>query len=82
MTSFKSINPKNGKLFKTYDSITNHKMYEALERSYNSYKFMRNQGADGVKERLQKLLKVKQIMGDKKARIAENITADMGKPIT
>lgn len=40
--SFKSVNPKNGKLLRTYEIITNHEMLDKLEKSYKAYKFMRN----------------------------------------
>lgn len=46
--AFRSVNPKNGKLTKTYDRILNHDMYSKLEKSYKSFKYMRNQGTDGI----------------------------------
>ncbi len=39
---FKSINPKNGKLLKTYDCITNKDLHEKLEKSLKCFKYMKN----------------------------------------
>lgn len=40
--SFRSINPKNGKLLKTYETISNHHLQDKLEQAHKAYKFMRN----------------------------------------
>jgi succinate-semialdehyde dehydrogenase/glutarate-semialdehyde dehydrogenase len=79
--AYRSINPKNGKLLKTYDLITNIKLNEALERSYNCFKHMRGQGNDGVEERLEKLKNMTAIMEDRKQKYAELMTIEMGKTI-
>ena len=42
--SFKSINPKNGKLIKSFESLTDRRLQEKLELSFKTFKFMKNQG--------------------------------------
>lgn len=79
--AFRSVNPKNGKLTKTYERILNNDMYDKLEKSYKSYKYMRNCGADGIKEMIEKCEKLKLLMQERKQKISEAITNDMGKPI-
>jgi hypothetical protein len=41
---FKSVNPKNGKLMKSFELLSNTKMHEKLDNSFKMYKYMRNQG--------------------------------------
>ena len=41
---FKSINPKNGKLLKTYDCITNNELNATIEKSFKAFRYMKNQG--------------------------------------
>lgn len=45
---FKSINPKNGKLFKSVSCISNIQMFEKLESSFKVFKYMKNQGNSGL----------------------------------
>ncbi|CDW82260.1 succinate-semialdehyde dehdyrogenase [Stylonychia lemnae] len=79
--AFRSINPKNNKLFMSYEAITNQQMFEHLEKSYKSYKYMRNQGREGFDERFSKFQKLISLMKDRKEKIALGITNDMGKPL-
>ena len=39
---FKSINPKNGKIVKTIDALSNKNLQEKLEQSFKMFKFMRH----------------------------------------
>ena len=43
--AFKSINPKNGKLLKSFDYISNATMETKLDKSFKAYKYMANQGS-------------------------------------
>lgn len=79
--AFRNINPKNGKLIKTFDHITNHEMLDHLEKANRAFKYMRTQGSDGFKERFEKFNNLKALMADRKQRLAEAITNDNGKPI-
>jgi succinate-semialdehyde dehydrogenase / glutarate-semialdehyde dehydrogenase len=78
---FKSINPKNGKLLKTYECIANKDLHEKLEKSFKCYKFMKNQGMSGLDQRFEKLEKVKILMNSQRQKLAETITNEMGKCI-
>lgn len=48
---FKSINPKNGKLMKSVDYISNQQVQDKLERSFKIFKFMKNEGTSGIETR-------------------------------
>ena len=63
---FKSINPKNGRLLKTYDCISNNQLNDKLEKSIKVFKYMKNQGPEGVTERFDKFAKVKALMLQRK----------------
>jgi succinate-semialdehyde dehydrogenase / glutarate-semialdehyde dehydrogenase len=78
---FKSVNPKNGKLLKTYECITNKDLSDKLERSIKCFKFMKNQGASGLQQRFDKLENVKKLMALRRQVLAETITNEMGKCI-
>lgn len=78
---FKSINPKNGKLLKTYECISNKDLSEKVEKSFKLFKFMKNQGDSGLQERLDKFQKVKELLAARKTMLAETITNEMGKCI-
>ena len=78
---FKSINPKNGKLIKTFDCLTSKELQEKLEKSFKCYKFMKNQGASGLQQRFDKLENVKKLMTAQRQALAETITNEMGKCI-
>jgi hypothetical protein len=49
---FKSINPINNKLMRTYDTMTTIQINEKLDKAYNCYKYMKTQGMPGVHERI------------------------------
>ena len=78
---FKSVNPKNGKLMKSFELLSNTKMHEKLDNSFKMYKYMRNQGEQGIVERFTKFQNIKEQMNNKKQTLAELITTEMGKPI-
>ena len=78
---FKSVNPKSGKLLKTYECITNKDLADKLERSHKCFKFMKNQGASGLQQRFDKLENVKKLLATRRQVLAETITNEMGKCI-
>lgn len=78
---FKTVNPKNGKLLKTVDLISHHTMHKHLDKAFNSYRYMRNQGVDGLSERIERLQKVRKLLEIGKKKYAETITNEMGKPL-
>lgn len=78
---FKSINPKNGKLIKSVECISNGQIQEKLNRSIKMFKYMRNEGPAGLERRFEKLEKVKNLLETKKQTLAKTITNEMGKVI-
>lgn len=78
---FKSINPKNGRIMKTVDCITTQRLHEECERSFKVYKYMKNQGLQGVEDRAEKFNQVKTLLNERKASLAEIITNEVGKPL-
>ena len=78
---FKSINPKNGRLIKTYECISNKELNENLDRSIKVFKYMKNQGPSGMTERFDKFAKVKDLLQQRKGMLAELVTNEMGKPL-
>ena len=63
---YKSINPKNNKLLRTYDLFTQAQLNDRMEKAHQSFKIMRRDGEAGVLERLNKLDKLKQLLSAKK----------------
>jgi succinate-semialdehyde dehydrogenase / glutarate-semialdehyde dehydrogenase len=78
---FKSINPKNGRLIKNYECIKNAELNDKLERSIKVFKYMKNQGPSGMVERFDKFAKVKDLLQQRKGKLAELVTNEMGKPL-
>ena len=78
---FKSINPKNGRLLKSYECISNKELNVKLDKSFKMFKYMKNQGEDGLVERFDKFAKVKTLLQKQKNNLAEMITNEMGKSI-
>ena len=39
--TFRSVNPKNGKLVKSFEYITNHEMLSHLDQANRAFKYMR-----------------------------------------
>lgn len=81
MLSFKSVNPKNNKLLKEYQASSEQDIAEAVSNAFGAYKEMRDNGCEGMRERLEKLKKLQKILEEKREAIAETITNEMGKPI-
>jgi|LauGreDrversion4_2_1035121.scaffolds.fasta_scaffold63281_3 succinate-semialdehyde dehydrogenase/glutarate-semialdehyde dehydrogenase len=79
--SFKSINPKNGKLIKSFESLTDRRLQEKLELSFKTFKFMKNQGQSGLQDRMSQFENVKKLLQERKQGLAELITTEMGKTL-
>lgn len=78
---FKSINPKNGKIMKTFDCISNSDLHDRMERSFKVFKYMRNEGPQGLESRVKSFDNVKQLLQSRKYTLAEIITNEVGKPL-
>jgi succinate-semialdehyde dehydrogenase/glutarate-semialdehyde dehydrogenase len=80
---YTSTNPKNGQQNKSYECISNDQLNDRLERAFKVYKKMLDidNPIEGVRERLERLEKVKGLLGERKQKIAQTITDEMGKPL-
>ena len=79
MIQFRSVNPKNGQLLKTYSFLSNGQLEEKVVRAHKSYMGMKAQGNAGLQERLDKLGVMQRIMGERKAKYAETMSHEVGK---
>jgi succinate-semialdehyde dehydrogenase/glutarate-semialdehyde dehydrogenase len=79
--SIRSVNPKTGKVMKEYERISDEELQHQLDKAYDCYKRWRNSGEEGLKERLEKFGKLKQLLNERREQLCLTITEEMGKPI-
>jgi len=65
---YTSTNPKNGQPNKSYECISNDQLNDRLDRAFKVYKKMLDidNPIEGVRERLERLEKVKGLLGERK----------------
>jgi len=80
--AFRSVNPKNNKLYRTFDTISNKVLETHLENSYQRFRQEYTRGHSRLGRRFEKLSHLSQIMSANRATYAGLITQEMGKPIT
>jgi len=79
--AFKSINPKNNKLYRTFEAITHKELDETIKRSYNRFRYKYAQGHTRLDRRFEKMGYLKQILTENRDEYAALMTQEMGKPI-
>ena len=79
--TFRSINPKNNKLYRTFEAIGSNDLETYIERSYQRFRYKYAQGHTALPRRFQKLGYLADILEENKANYAGLITQEMGKPI-
>ena len=79
--AFKSINPKNNKLYRTFEAISNKEVDQVIDRSYQRFRYKYAQGNTRLNRRFEKLGYLAEILKENKPRYAELMTQEMGKPI-
>lgn len=79
--AFRSINPKNNKLFRTFEAMSSNDLEKSIERSYQRFRYKYAQGHSRLLRRFEKLTYLQQILTENKAKYASLITQEMGKPI-
>ena len=52
---FRSVNPKNNKLYRTFEAISNKELDVKLERSYQRFRYKYAQGHTRISRRFEKL---------------------------
>jgi len=80
-TVFRSINPKNNKLAKTFEAISNTALEKKIDRSYQRFRYKYSQGLEGLPRRYQKLGFLKEILEERRDELATAVVQEMGKPI-
>ena len=80
--AFRSINPKNNKLHRTFEALSNQNLELTLERSYQRFRYKYLQGHSRLQRRFEKLGYLQDILRENKHAYAALITQEMGKPIT
>ena len=53
--AFRSINPKNNKLYRTFEAIGNNELEKCIERSYQRFRYKYAQGNLRLKRRFEKM---------------------------
>ena len=79
---FRSLNPKNNKLHRTFEAINENQLEQIIERGYQRYRFHYAEGTTQMQERYDKLDALHSIFDKNKAHYAGLISQEMGKPIT
>jgi succinate-semialdehyde dehydrogenase / glutarate-semialdehyde dehydrogenase len=71
----KSVNPKNGQVIKEYKEMSDEEVFGYIGEAYECYKRWRNNGEEGLKERMETIL------DERRDAFCETITCEMGKPL-
>ena len=79
--TFRSINPKNGKLHRTFEAISNRELDAFVDRSYQRFRYKYAQGHSRLSRRFEKLGYLQEIFKENRATYAQLIVQEMGKPI-
>jgi succinate-semialdehyde dehydrogenase/glutarate-semialdehyde dehydrogenase len=80
MRAFVSRNPYNGQLLKEFSFISDSKLQEAIDKSYEAFQF--NKKSSTLKSRADKLVKLADLIDQNVEKYAKLMTLEMGKPIT
>ena len=78
---FRSINPKNNKLHRTFEAVSNKELEQVLDRSYQRFRSKYTEGFKKLHRRFEKLGFLQEILAENKSKYAALITQEMGKPI-
>jgi acyl-CoA reductase-like NAD-dependent aldehyde dehydrogenase len=72
--AFKSINPKNGKIYRTFEAISAKELETKIDFSYQRFRKQYQEGPAGLETRFDKMRKLAKIFEQNKAKYAETIT--------
>ena len=79
--AFRSINPKNNKIHRTFEAISSRDLDAKIERSYQRFRFKFLQGFSRIEKTKERLGFLQQILRENRETYASLITQEMGKPI-
>ena len=71
---YRSVNPKNNKLFKTYETISNKAIEKHIETSYQRFRFNYTHEKNLLPQRFQKMAALSSIFTERKNDFASIIT--------
>lgn len=78
---FKSVNPKNNLLIRTFDPMSSAKISEITQLSYNRFRYKQALGKDFVIGRARKLDLLAKRLDSHRDYYATLITREVGKPL-
>ena len=71
---FRSINPKNNKLHRTFEAVGSKDLESIIDRSYQRFRYKYAQGHTRISRRFEKLGYLQQILAENKAKYAGLMT--------
>ena len=77
---YRSVNPKNNKLLKTYETISSTALEKNIEASYQRFR-QNYTNKDHLPERFERMAYLSRAFTERKQEFASIITTEMGKPI-
>ena len=80
-TLYKTVNPKNARLLRSFDPISSAKLDQKVALAYNRFRYKQALGVEFLGRRCNKLKSIATTLDDKKEFYAELITTEVGKPI-
>ena len=79
---FRSVNPKNNKLMRTFETISGLELERKIDRAYQRFRYKYSFGMEGLPRRFQKLGYLRELLEERKDEFATMVTKEMGKPIS
>ena len=76
---FRSINPSNNRLYKTYECMTTLDMNRTLEKSYNCFMYNQGLGISYLDKKSKKLTALADLLYENKDEFSALITRETGK---
>ena len=78
---YRSVNPKNNKLLKTFDTISDAVLEKKIEASYQRFRYNYTHMDNILPEKFEKMAYLSNAFTERKHEFASIITSEMGKPI-
>ena len=78
---YKSINPVNNQLIKTFNTTSAQRLEEQMHQSFLRFNHKKERGIVALENRFAKLESLKRVVAENKTKIANLATLEMGKPI-
>jgi succinate-semialdehyde dehydrogenase / glutarate-semialdehyde dehydrogenase len=79
MYLYKSLNPANNKLHKTFDTISTMQLDRTVEKSYHCFMYNQGQGTNFIGKKNKKLSALAELLTSNKQEYSRLITLETGK---